>query len=134
MTLNRVTDGVDGAISRGISVVAPGRITASETGIYNVQFSAQLDKTDAGTDLVDIWLALNGQNNPIPWTNTKIAVSSTGKSVAAWNFVVELAINDFVQIMWSSPDANMRLYSQPADTNPVRPAIPSVIVTVTQVG
>lgn len=133
MTLNQVTDGTGGVIARGISVVAPGRITVSEAGTYNIQFSAQLDKTDAGTDLVDIWLALNGQNNPVPWTNTSVAVSTTLKSVAAWNFVVELQANDFVQLMWSSPDANMRLFSQPATTNPTRPGIPSVIVTVTQV-
>ena len=134
MTLNQVTDGTGGVIARGISVVAPGRITVPEAGTYNIQFSAQLDKTDAGTDLVDIWLALNGQNNPVPWTNTSVAVSTTLKSVAAWNFVVELQDNDFVQLMWSSPDANMRLFSQPATTNPTRPGIPSVIVTVTQVG
>ena len=134
MTLNQVTDGTGGVIARGISVVAPGRITVSEAGTYSIQFSAQLDKTDAGTDLVDIWLALNGQNNPVPWTNTSVAVSTTLKSVAAWNFVVELQANDFVQLMWSSPDANMRLFSQPATTNPTRPGIPSVIVTVTQVG
>lgn len=134
MTLNQVTDGTGGVIARGVSVVAPGRITVSEAGVYNIQFSAQLDKTDAGTDLVDIWLALNGQNNPVPWTNTSVAVSTTLKSVAAWNFVIEMQANDFVQIMWSSPDVNMRLFSQPAATNPTRPGIPSVIVTVTQVG
>ena len=134
MTLNQATDGNGGVIARGVSVVAPGRITVAEAGVYNIQFSAQLDKTDAGTDLVDIWLAINGQNNPVPWTNTSVAVSTTLKSVAAWNFVIELNANDFVQIMWSSPDVNMRLFSQPAATNPTRPGIPSVIVTVTQVG
>lgn len=134
MTLNQATDGIGGVIARGVSVVSPGRITVAEAGVYEIQFSAQLDKTDAGTDLVDIWLALNGQNNPIPWTNTSVAVSTTLKSVAAWNFVLELQANDFVQLMWSSPDTNMRLFSQPAATNPTRPATPSVIVTVIQVG
>lgn len=134
MTLNQATDGAGGALARGISVAAPGRITVAGSGVYNIQFSAQLDKTDAGTDLADIWLALNGQNNPVPWTNTSVAVSATLKNVAAWNFVIELQANDFVQIMWSSPDANMRLLSQPTTTNPTRPATPSVIVTVTQVG
>lgn len=134
MTLNQATDGAGGVIARGVSVAAPGRITVAEAGVYNIQFSAQLDKTDAGTDQVDIWLAINGQNNPVPWTNTSVAVSTTLKSVAAWNFVIALQANDFVQIMWSSPDANMRLFSQPAATNPTRPGIPSVIVTVIQVG
>jgi hypothetical protein len=134
MTLNQATNGTGGVLARGISVVAPGRITVSEAGVYDIQFSAQLDKTDAGTDLADIWLAINGQNNPVPWTNTSVAVSATLKNVAAWNFVIELQANDFVQIMWSSPDANMRLFSQPATTNPTRPATPSVFVSVIQVG
>ena len=133
MTLNKVTDGVGGAVARGVSVQTPGRITVSVAGTFNIQFSAQLDKTDAGTDLVNIWLALNGQNNPIEWTNTEVAVSSTGKSVAAWNFVLDLAANDYVQLMWSSPDSAMRLFSQPAQIAPVRPGIPSLIVSVTQV-
>ncbi len=133
MTLNQVTDGSGGVLARGVSVQAPGRITVSAAGTYNIQFSAQLDKTDAGTDLVNIWLALNGQNNPIDWTNTEVAVSSTGKSVAAWNFVLDLAANDYVQLMWSSPDSAMRLFSQPAQITPVRPGIPSLIVSVTQV-
>jgi hypothetical protein len=60
-------------------------------------------------------------------------VSSTGKSVAAWNFVLDLAANNYVQLMWSSPDSAMRLFSQPTQIAPVRPGIPSLIVTVTQV-
>lgn len=133
MLLNQATGGTGGVIAHGVSVVAPGKITVADAGVYNIQFSAQLDKTDAGTDPVEIWLALNGQNNALDWTNTSVAVSTTQKSVAAWNFVIELQANDFVQIMWSSPDANMRLFSQPATTNPPRPGIPSLIVTVTQV-
>ena len=54
--------------------------------------------------------------------------------MAAWNFLVETtSANEYFEIYWSSADVDMRLYSQGAASNPTRPAIPSVILTVQQV-
>lgn len=132
MTMNEVTDGQNGAIARGVSVVSGSRITLAHAGIYNIQFSAQVDKTDVGNDDIDIWLSKNGQN--VSWTNTTqtLVGTTTEKYVAAWNFVVTAAAGDYFEIMWSSADTGMRILSQVALTGPDRPGIPSVIVTVTQ--
>jgi len=53
--------------------------------------------------------------------------------VAAWNWIVEGLANDYFQIMWSSPDTDMRIYAEGPQSNPTRPGIPSVILTVSQV-
>ena len=52
------------------------------------------------------------------------------KLVASWNFIYDFNANDYLQIMWWSNDVDMRLYSEGTQTNPTRPAIPSVILTV----
>jgi hypothetical protein len=46
--------------SNGVSIVSGSQITTARTGLYNLQFSAQIEKTDAGTDEVEIWLTKNG--------------------------------------------------------------------------
>lgn len=80
MTFNEVTDGLNGVIANGVSVVSGSRITLANAGIYNIQFSAQIDKSDAGNDDIDIWLAKNGAN--VSWTNTsQTLVGATGGKV-----------------------------------------------------
>jgi hypothetical protein len=119
-------------IASGISIVGGSQITFANAGIYNVQFSAQLDKTDPGTDLVDIWLRKNGTD--VPWSNTTLAIAGATRYAAAWNFVVSVADGGNVELMWSSADASMQLDISPAGTGPTRPEVPSLIVTATRVG
>jgi len=116
----------------GVSIVSSSRITVAHAGVYNIQFSAQLDKTDSQDDLVNIWFAKNGTN--IAHSNTQVTVlGNNGKYLASWNYVLTLAANDYVQIMAQSPDTNMRIVAAGTQTSPDRPAVPSVIVTVTEV-
>lgn len=116
----------------GVSIVSGSRITVANAGVYNIQFSTQLDKTDSNNDLVNIWFAKNGTN--ITNSNTQVTVlGNNGKYLASWNFVLTLAANDYVQIMIQSPDTNMRVIASGEQSSPARPAVPSTIVTVTQV-
>lgn len=116
----------------GVAIANSSRITVTYAGVYNLAFSAQMDKTDSGSDDVEIWLVHNG--NQVEWSNTKLTLPSNGsKVVAAWNWMIELAAADWVAIGWYSADTSMRILAQAASTNPVRPAIPSVIATLNQV-
>lgn len=116
----------------GVSLESGSRIKVTNAGVYNIQFSAQLDKTDSGNDNVDIWLAKNQVN--VEWTNTRTwLIGNNAKQVAAWNFMVSLAAGDYIQIYWAAADTNVRLFAEPATTGPDRPGIPSVITTISQV-
>ena len=119
--------------SDGVSVVSGSRITVANPGTYNLQFSAQLEKTDNGVDTVYIWFKKNGTN--VPRSNTAVAVlrqaGGGGRAVAAWNYVDNLVANDYLEIIWQSNDTAMQLAADPATGN--LPAIPSVIATLTQV-
>jgi hypothetical protein len=110
----------------------PTLFTVSNAGVYNVQFSAQLNRTSGGSSkTVSIWLRKNGVD--IPNTATHLNVqANAGKLVAAWNFFVEIGATDSIQIMWSQDDAIDILY-QAADTLIPHPAVPSVIITINRV-
>ncbi len=119
-------------LTSGVSVVSSSRITIANAGIYNIQFSAQLQKTSGGDDQIDIWLAKNGSN--VANSNTTMLLhSNPGYEVAAWNFLVQANAADYYELYWSSADTTAEIHASAAGTNPTRPAIPSVILSVTQV-
>ena len=125
-------------LSNGITIVSDGsnltRITIANTGIYNIQFSAQFDRTNSGTDAVDIWLRKNGVD--VPGSGGKIILTGGAAAsaiLAAWNYVLDIVAGDYYQLMWSTPDTHVRLLYEAAQTTPfVHPIIPSTILTVTQ--
>jgi hypothetical protein len=120
-------------ISNGVSVVSGSRIRVANPGVYNLQFSAQLEKTTNGADTAYIWFKKNGTN--VPRSNTAIDVlkqaGGSGKFVAAWNYIDTLSTNDYIEITWQSADTTMQLAADTASGN--FPSIPSVIATLTQV-
>lgn len=110
-----------------ISISDDSEINISIKGIYNIQFSAQLDKTDSGEDDVEIWLTKNG--NIESWSNTRITLpKNDAKSVAAWNWMVDASAGDYYEIVWYSADPNMRIYAE--SSPPAQVAIPSVILSI----
>ena len=118
----------------GVNVVNGSRFTVTNGGTYNIQFSAQVESTSGGTNqIIDIWLVYNG--GILPNSNTQLSVvSNTDRAVAAWNFVEPADAGGYFEIQWRVNDTALQLtYDAGPFTNPTRPAIPSVIVTVTQV-
>ena len=124
-------------LTNGVSVVNDGsgnptRITLANTGIYNIQFSLQLEKTGgSGNFTVDVWVRKNGVD--IPNTTGKVVLTGSANAspvVAAWNYVLDLAANDYVQLMWSTSNNNSIILA--AVATPPHPGIPSAILTVTQ--
>lgn len=120
------------AESNGISIVSDSRITFAYAGTYNIQFSAQLHDTGGGGSgtTVNIWFAKNG--TAIADSDTKVDVASAAPYVvAAWNFVLTVLANDYVEIIWETSNASIILEKEAAGTN--SPAVPSVIITAQQI-
>jgi len=116
----------------------PSRIKVSQDGLYNVQFSAQFINTTNDVQEIDIWFRKNGTD--IPGSNSEFGIKarkSTGSAsrlIAAMNFILELAENDYFEMMWRVPDSGVSLEQFPAvtasSTTPAIPATPSIIATV----
>lgn len=108
------------------------KISVSYPGKYNLQFSAQIIKTQGGTSKdIFIWFRVNDQD--IPNSNTKITLANNGQyTVASWNIFLTMQSNDYVEIMWGTSDNDIQLrYDNDAATT-FGPAIPSVIATIQQ--
>ena len=108
----------------------PTKIYVQDTGLYNFQFSAQLDKTGGSSSAVYIWPRINGVN--VPDSATKIVIDGpNAEIVPAWNFVLLMGAGDYFELAWESSDTNVVILAEPASGNV--PGIPSIILTVTWV-
>jgi hypothetical protein len=117
-------------LSNQVSIANSSHIVIANSGVYNIQFSLQIDKTQGSGAHIYIWLRKNGLD--VPNSATELAVQgSSSEIVAAWNFVVASNANDYYELMISATDIHIRLKAVSASG--VVPAIPSVIVSVVSV-
>ena len=132
-TATKITlNSTDTATTNGISVVSNSRITVTYPGVYNIQFSAQLARSNSGTDVISIWFAKNGVDIANSCTDVVMTGSAAASAIVpAWNYFISLNAGDYFEIVWSTPDTHVQLVSTGARTAPVRPAVPAVITTVT---
>lgn len=106
------------------------KIFVAQTGVYNIQFSAQLDKTGGGNTHIHIWIRINGVD--VPYSASKVVIAGPNdEKVAAWNWMLTLQANDYFELAWSSPSTGSVILAEAAAGEV--PAIPSVIVTVSWV-
>lgn len=123
--------------SNGVSLDASpnnSKIRVAQSGIYNIQFSAQLaNNTNDGQD-IEIWFRKNGTN--IADSNTRFGMparkssGSPAHSAGSLNFFVSLDAEDYVELAWHTTNVGATIPYYAAGTTPTRPAIPSVILTV----
>lgn len=116
-------------ISNGVYLGTPtSRVYTDTHNIYNIQFSAQLDKTAGGVGQAWFWLRKNGTNVPNSTGQIRIQ-GNNAETLAAWNYLLEMGPGDYFELMWEVDDTSIELLYEPATA--VHPAIPSVILTVT---
>ena len=121
-------------LSSDVSIVSNSLITPTYTGVYNIQFSAQIQRTTGGSSAtIDVWLRAGGVD--VPNSNTSVNVqANAGYLVTSWNFFVYLDPDvgpSNAQIMWATTDTAVIL-AQQAVTG-VHPATPSTILTVNKI-
>ena len=119
--------------STTISGTLSSKITVAQPGLYNVQFSAQFANTDTQIHDIDIWFKKNDVT--IPKSNSQFSVPGThagidGHLIAALNYFVDLEADDYVEIVWHTSNSAVYVDAIPEQTSPLRPATPSIIVTV----
>jgi len=116
-------------LSYGVTIGTPtSRIYVDTPNVYNVQFSAQLDKTAGGVGLVWVWLRKNGVNVPDSAGQIRIQ-GNNAEILAAWNYVIQLNAGDYIELMWEVDDTSVIILAEAASA--VHPSVPSVILTVT---
>jgi len=120
--------------NNGVTLSNSSRFNVSQAGIYNIQFSVQFKNTTNDGQDVDIWFKKNGTN--IDNSNSRFHLSQRKSAgdpshlIAALNFFVSLAANDYVEIMWRPTSTSVSIEHFATSSTPTRPAVPSVIATV----
>lgn len=125
ITIN-TTDIAEG-IRRGATT---SQIIVNDAGIYNFQFSIQATTTGASSQYMYVWARVNGTD--VPDSAGRVEFRGSGNDqIIAWNYVLQMAADDYFELMWSVNDTNINIVS--LATIAPAPAIPSVILTVCEV-
>ncbi len=127
MTLN-TTD-----FSNGVSINT-SKITVEYAGIYNLQFSVQLQNLDNAPQDVFIWLKQNGTDitgsTGLVGLPARKSAGVPFHDIKGWNYFLSLNANDYVQIYWSTTDADVTIQTYPASGTPTKPSTASIVATL----
>lgn len=124
-------------LTNGIRVVDNTKIYVPCAGQYLVTFSLQFTNRGNTAAEIEVWAKDTGTNFPLSNTRFDIPVR---KSSLVWSHIVPAVsgifpvtdpINNYLQIAWWSDSLDVYLEHYAAGTNPTRPEIPSVILTIT---
>jgi hypothetical protein len=128
VTYNRII------FSDGINVENNSRITFAYPGQYLVTVSLQVTNSDNQIKEFELWAKNTGVNYPL--SNTRFDVPADkgmagfGHLVANVAGIFTVTNGEYLEMAWWSNGANVKLEHYAAGTNPTRPEIPSVILTV----
>jgi len=120
--------------SNKVTLVTGSKMTVATAGIYNLQFSVQVQNLDNAPQDMYIWLKQNGTD----------IVGSTGvigflarknpgdpsHDIKGWNYFLSMAANDYVQIYWSPTIATLTIPTYAASGTPTKPSTASVVATL----
>jgi hypothetical protein len=124
-------------IADGITLVDGSKMTVPSVGKYSLQFSFQFKNTNNAQEDVTVWLRINGvdlANSATQYTiPARKSASIFGYGVASLTFLLDLAANDYVEMLWVPSSTTVTLEHLPASLSPAYPAIPSVIATMVQI-
>ena len=120
--------------SNAVSLQTGSKITVENAGIYNLQFSVQIQNFDNAPQDAYIWLKQNGTD----------IVGSTGvlgmparksaldpfHDIKGWNYFLSLNAGDYIQIYWSPTIATVTIPTYAASGTPTKPSTASVVATL----
>jgi len=124
--------------SKNVTVISNSRITFTEIGKYNIQWSGQFRNTDTQEHDVNIWLSYNGVN--VAGSTGLVGVPSShgglsGHTLPSWNYIIDVAKNgDYYEFYWSTASTQVTIATIAAQINPTRPSTASVIITAQHIG
>jgi hypothetical protein len=119
--------------SNGVTLSNSSRMNVKNAGTYNFQWSGQFNNTDSQIHDVSVWLRKNGTD--VAGSTGFISVPNShggvdGRAIVGWNYFLELAANDYIELWWSATNTSISLQHLPTQTSPTRPSTASLITTL----
>jgi len=124
--------------SNGVSIDT-SKIRVASAGIYNLQFSVQLQNLNNAPQDVFIWLRQGndgGSSADITGSTGKVGLPARKNpgdpfhSIIGWNYFLSMNIDDYVQIYWSTSSADVSIQYYAASGSPTKPSTQSVVATL----
>ena len=120
--------------SNGVTLSNSSRINVANAGLYNLQWSGQFVNTDTQIHDSSVWIRINGTN--LTGSTGFLSIPNShggvdGHLIVGWNYFLQLAQNDYVELYWSATNTAISLQHFAAQTSPTRPSTASLIVTMT---
>jgi hypothetical protein len=120
--------------SNEVSLQTGSKITVANAGIYNLQFSVQLQNLDNAPQDVFIWLKQNGTDitgsTGLVGLPARKSVGVPFHDIKGWNYFLSMNANDYVQIYWSTTNVDVTIQTYPASGTPTKPSTASVVATL----
>ena len=119
--------------SNGVTLSNSSRMNVKNAGTYNFQWSGQFNNTNTQIHDVSVWLRKNGTD--VTGSTGFISIPNShggvdGHAIIGWNYFLELAANDYIELWWSATSTAISLEHLPTQTSPTRPSTASLITTL----
>ena len=111
------------------------RIIINQTGLYNIQFSTQIDKADppGGVATAFVWFKKNG--TAIPDSAGFFTLDKSVQAIQSWNILANVTTaGDYYEVAYAADSTSFSFPTLAGNVTVGYPASPSVIVTVTPAG
>ena len=110
------------------------KITVANAGLYNLQFSVQVQNAGNAPYDIFIWLKQNGTD--ITGSTGKVGLPARKNpgdpfhDIKGWNYFLSMNAGDYVQIYWSTTNVDVSIQTYAASGTPTKPSTASVVATL----
>ena len=113
-----------------LQTASTSKIAVAVGGVYNFQLSAQLKSTNASAKDVQIWIKRG--TTTIGYSSHKYTVEGSDNHMNVnWNFDIDLAANEYIEMYWGADNTNVTMEAIPASAP--YPAAASAVMAVNYV-
>jgi hypothetical protein len=114
-------------LNNAVSLSTTSRILIDVGGIYNFQYSGQLESTNNSSKNVFLWIRRNGTD--IGYSTRAYTISGPGAyAPVAYSFDIDMQVGEYLELMVSASDTTVQLAADTASSP--HPGIPSSVMTV----
>ena len=120
--------------SYGVGITNGSQVKFTNAGVYSIIYSVQFVNTNNQIKDANIWLKKNGSNvedSDSKWSVVEKHGNVNGHAIGSVNYVLKLNAGDYLELAWKTTSTDLSIEALPAEG--VAPAIPSIILTATQV-
>lgn len=121
--------------SSAVSLIDTTKMSVTYPGIYNMQFSVQIENGDNAPNDVFLWLRQNGTD--IIGSTGKVGmparkgINDPSHDIKGWNYFLSMNAGDYVEVWWSTTGLDVTIPNYIATPLPTKPSTASVVATMT---